>query len=172
MVGRFAVPETKYARSGDVHVAYQVFGDGPVTFVGVPPVISAIELQWEEPRNVGTPTLEERVDLRAVMDAEGVESAAIGGLSEGGPMCILFAALHPERVSHLLLADRDPRRRHRRHRHQHRRPRRGGRRARRGARARTVKDLVVGSGIDFADRGAHRLKGVPDEWRLFAVRST
>jgi class 3 adenylate cyclase len=128
---REAVPETRYARSGDVYVAYQVFGDGPITFVGVPPVISAIELQWEEPhaarflrrlgsfcrmihfdkrgcgasdRSVGAPTLEERIDdLRAVMDAERVEAAAIGGLSEGGPMCILFAATYPDRVSHLML---------------------------------------------------------------------
>jgi class 3 adenylate cyclase len=101
--------------------------------VGVPPVITAIELEWEEPhcerflrrlgsfchvihfdkrgcgasdRVVGAPTLEERVDdLRAVMDAEGVETAAIGGISEGGPMCIMFAALYPERVSHLVLTD-------------------------------------------------------------------
>lgn len=127
----FAVPETKYARSGEVHIAYQVWGDGPLTFVGIPPVISAIELEWEEPhserflrrfgsfcrvihfdkrgcgasdRVIGTPTLEERVDdLRAVMDAEQVETAAIGGVSEGGPMCIMFAALYPERVSHLVL---------------------------------------------------------------------
>ena len=119
-----------------MHIAYQVFGSGPVTFVGVPPVISAIEQHWEEPRslrflrrlgsfarvihfdkrgsgsserNVGTPTLEERIDdLRAVMDAERVERAAIGGLSEGGPMCIMFAAMYPERVSHLVLGASTP----------------------------------------------------------------
>jgi pimeloyl-ACP methyl ester carboxylesterase/class 3 adenylate cyclase len=127
------IPETKYARSGDIHIAYQAWGEGPLTFVGVPPVITAIELEWEEPicerflrrlgsfcrvihfdkrgcgasdRVVGTPTLEERVDdLRAVMDAEGVETAAIGGISEGGALCIMFAALYPERVSHLVLTD-------------------------------------------------------------------
>jgi pimeloyl-ACP methyl ester carboxylesterase len=131
-MGTFDVPETKYARSGDVHIAYQTWGDGPLTFVGVPPVISAIELSWEEPHYerfmrrlgsfariihfdkrgcgasdhvVGVPTLEERVDdLRAVMDAERVEVAAIGGVSEGGPLCIMFAALYPERTSHLLLS--------------------------------------------------------------------
>jgi class 3 adenylate cyclase len=60
-------------------------------------------------RNVGVPTLEERIDdLRAVMDAERVERAAIGGLSEGGPMCILFAATYPERVSHLVLGATAP----------------------------------------------------------------
>ena len=127
------MPETKYARSGDVHVAYQVWGEGPLTFVSVNPVISAIELSWEEPhferflrrlgsfcrvihfdkrgcggsdRVVGAPTLEDRVDdLRAVMDAEGVEMAAIGGTSEGGAMAIMFAALYPERVSHLVLCN-------------------------------------------------------------------
>jgi class 3 adenylate cyclase len=129
--GEPAVPETKYALSGDVHIAYQAWGEGPITFVGVPPVITAIELEWEEPRCerflrrlgsfcrvihfdkrgcgasdrvVGAPTLEERVDdLRAVMDAEGVETAAIGGISEGGPLCVMFAALYPQRVSHLVL---------------------------------------------------------------------
>jgi len=132
-VDETAIPETKYARSGDVHIAYQIWGAGPLTFVAVPPVISAIELSWDEPhferflrrfgsicrliqfdkrgcgasdRVVGSPTLEERVDdLRAVMDAEGVETAAIGGVSEGGPMCIMFAALYPERVSHLVLTN-------------------------------------------------------------------
>jgi class 3 adenylate cyclase len=127
------IPETKYARSGDVHIAYQAWGSGPLTFVGIPPVITAIELEWEEPhcerflrrfgsfcrvihfdkrgcgasdRLIGAPTLEERVDdLRAVMDAENIETAAIGGISEGGPMCIMFAALYPERVSHLVLSD-------------------------------------------------------------------
>jgi class 3 adenylate cyclase len=135
-MGTFDVPETKYARSGDVHIAYQTWGDGPLTFVGVPPVISAIELSWEEPHYerfmrrlgsfariihfdkrgcgasdhvVGVPTLEERVDdLRAVMDAERVEVAAIGGVSEGGPLCIMFAALYPERTSHLLLSETTP----------------------------------------------------------------
>jgi len=124
-------PETKYAQSGDIAIAYQAFGDGPVAFVGVPPIISCVELTWEDAemarflrrlgsftrfvhfdkrgfggsdRTVGAPTLEERVDdLRAVMDAEGIERAALGGISEGGPMVMMFAALHPERVSHLIL---------------------------------------------------------------------
>jgi class 3 adenylate cyclase len=132
-VGKPATPETRYARSGEIHIAYQMWGDGPLTYVGVPPVVSAIELAWDEPhterflrrfgsfcrliyfdkrgcgaseRVVGAPTLEERVDdLRAVMDAEGVDTAAIGGTSEGGPMCIMFAAMYPDRVSHLVLAD-------------------------------------------------------------------
>ena len=109
-----------------------MWGQGPLTFVAVPPVISAIELSWEEPhyerflrrfgsfcrviqfdkrgsgasdRVVGSPTLEERVDdLRAVMDAEGIETAAIGGVSEGGPMCMMFAALYPSAL-HLVLTN-------------------------------------------------------------------
>ena len=126
-------PETRFAKSGDVHIAYQVVGDGPLDLVFVPGVLNHLELLWEEgteaqrfftrlasfsrlilfdkrgtglsDRDVGAPTLEERMDdLRAVMDAAGSERAAIIGYSEGGPMSVLFATAYPERVSALVLA--------------------------------------------------------------------
>lgn len=124
-------PETKYAKSGDVHVAYQVFGDGAVDLVHAPGAVSHLDLMWEDPgfaryfrrlaefarvilfdkrgtglsdRTAGIATLEERMDdVRAVMDAVGSEEAAIMGLSEGGPMSILFAATYPERTRALVL---------------------------------------------------------------------
>jgi pimeloyl-ACP methyl ester carboxylesterase len=126
------VPETRYARSGDVNIAYQVTGDGPRDLVYVPGWVSNIELMWEEPamahflerlaafsrlilfdkRGTGLsdrvsndelPTLEQRMDdLRAVMDAVGSERAALFGHSEGGNMCLLFAATHPERTDALI----------------------------------------------------------------------
>jgi class 3 adenylate cyclase len=121
-------PQTRYARSGDLSIAYQVVGDGPFDLVLVHGWVSNIDLQWDEPhlstflmrlasfarlitfdkRGTGLsdrvlvtqlPTLEERMDdLRAVMDAAGSEQAAIFGVSEGGALCLLFAATHPERV--------------------------------------------------------------------------
>lgn len=124
-------PRTHYARSGSISVAYQVLGDGPQTIVYAPGWISHVEIMWEDPpwcafmarlaafarvilfdkrgtgasdRDVGYPTLDDRMDdIRAVMDAVGVERAAIFGSSEGGNMATLFAASHPERVSHLVL---------------------------------------------------------------------
>jgi class 3 adenylate cyclase len=126
------VPETRYARSGDVSIAYQVVGDGPFDLVYAPPFISHVELAWEVPglaaffrrlasfcrlirfdkRGTGMsdrvgslPTLETRMDdLRAVMDAAGSERAALVGASEGGPMAILFAATYPDRAWALVLA--------------------------------------------------------------------
>ena len=125
------IPETRYARNGDVHIAYQVSGDGPIDVIMVPGFVSNVELAWEMPfsgptlrhigsfarvisfdkrgtglsdRSVGVPTLEQRMDdVRAVMDAVGVEGAALFGISEGGPMCILFAATYPTRTSALVL---------------------------------------------------------------------
>jgi pimeloyl-ACP methyl ester carboxylesterase/class 3 adenylate cyclase len=125
------VPATKYAKSGDVHIAYQVVGEGPQTLVLVPGWISHLEYAWEEPsfsrflhrlasfsrlvlldrRGTGlsdrvseSPSLEQRMDdVRAVMDAAGVERAALFGLSEGGPMCWTFAATYPSRTSALVL---------------------------------------------------------------------
>jgi pimeloyl-ACP methyl ester carboxylesterase len=122
---------TKYARSGDVHIAYQVVGDGAHDLVLVPGWVSHVEYAWEQPQYAGflrrlasfsrlivldrrgtglsdrvpaPPTLEQRMDdVRAVMDAVGIERAAILGLSEGGPMCLMFAATYPERTSALLL---------------------------------------------------------------------
>src|SRR5262245_59122065 len=125
------MPETRYARSGDVSIAYQVVGGGPFDVVITPGTISHVELQWEtaawaallrgaaeharvlvfdkrgtgmSDRVAGAPTLEERSDdIRAVMDAAGSGRAALIGLSEGAPMSVVFAASHPERVSALVL---------------------------------------------------------------------
>ena len=124
------VPETRYAKSGDVNIAYQVVGEGPFDLIHVPPFVSNLELQWEDPAErryferlasfsrlimfdkrgtglsdrVAVATLEERMDdLRAVMDAAGSERAAVYGGSEGGALAILFAATYPERVSALVL---------------------------------------------------------------------
>jgi pimeloyl-ACP methyl ester carboxylesterase len=125
------IPETRYASSGDVSIAYQVVGEGPFDLVHVPPFVSHVELAWEIPglaayfrrlasfcrlirfdkRGTGMsdrvgslPTLETRMDdVRAVMDAAGSERAAIIGVSEGGPMAILFAATYPDRAWALVL---------------------------------------------------------------------
>jgi class 3 adenylate cyclase len=124
-------PETRYASSGDVAIAYQVVGEGPFDLVYAPPFISHVELAWEVPSlaahfrrlasfcrlirfdkrgtgmsdRVGSlPTLETRMDdLRAVMDAVGSERAAIMGVSEGGSMAVLFAATYPDRAWALVL---------------------------------------------------------------------
>ena len=124
-------PETKYAQSGDVSIAYQVVGSGPLDLLIVPGFISHLEQAWEDPaysrflkrlasfsrliqfdkrgtglsdRIAGIPTLEERMDdVRAVMDATGSERAALFGVSEGGSMSILFSATYPERTSALIL---------------------------------------------------------------------
>ena len=125
-------PETRYARSGDVNIAYQVSGDAPRDLVLVPGWVSNIEVFWEEPacahflerlasftrlilfdkRGTGLsdrvsdlPNLETRMDdLRAVMDTVGSERAALFGYSEGGPMCALFAATYPARTTALITA--------------------------------------------------------------------
>jgi class 3 adenylate cyclase len=125
------MPETRYARSGDVSIAYQVLGEGPFDVVYAPGYVSHVELIWEaagiaaflrgvaeharvlvfdkrgtgmSDRVAGAPTLEERSDdIRAVMDAAGSQRAALFGLSEGVPMSVVFAASHPERVSALVL---------------------------------------------------------------------
>ena len=124
-------PETRYAKNGDVHIAYQVFGGGPLDLVVVHGFVGNIELHWDFPdaaqfytrlgsfcrvicfdkrgtglsdRDCGIATLEERMDdVRAVMDAAGSERAALFGQSEGGPMSVLFAAAHPERTRALVL---------------------------------------------------------------------
>ena len=126
-----AMPETRYARSGDVMVAYQVLGQGPFDVVMAPPWVSHVELVWEiaswtallrgfaeharvllfDKRGTGlsdrvaaVPTLEERSDdIRAVMEAAGSERAAVFGASEAVPMSVVFAASHPERVPALVL---------------------------------------------------------------------
>jgi class 3 adenylate cyclase len=121
----------RYARSGEVNVAYQVTGDGPFDLVLVPGFFSHLEIDWEHPsmahllerlgsfarlirfdkrgtglsdRTVGLPDFEARMDdIRAVMDAAESEEAALFGYSEGGPLCILFAATYPERTRALAL---------------------------------------------------------------------
>jgi class 3 adenylate cyclase len=130
------VPETRYAKSGDVNIAYQVVGDGPFDLVHVPPFVSNLELQWEDPAErryferlasfsrlimfdkrgtglsdrVAVATLEERMDdLRAVMDAAGSQRAAVYGGSEGGALSVLFTVTYPERVSALALYGAYPR---------------------------------------------------------------
>jgi len=126
-------PKTEYARSGELHIAYQVVGDGPFDLVYVPGWVSHLDLAWEEPTlarflgrlasfsrlilfdkrgtglsdrvpNAELPSLEERMDdLRAVMDAAGSERAAVFGFSEGGNLSTLFAATYPERTSALVM---------------------------------------------------------------------
>jgi len=122
--------EINYARSGEVHIAYRVFGDGPRDLVLIPGTLSHAEIYWEFPLNqyllkrfttfarvivfdkrgqglsdrVGEQTLEERIgDVRAVMDAAGSARATIFGWSEGGPMSLMFSATYPERTSALVL---------------------------------------------------------------------
>ena len=130
-------PETRYARSGEIHIAYQVVGDGPIDLLFVPSWISQVEHYWEEPvvaryfnrmasfsrlvmfdrRGSGLsdpvltpPTLEEQMDdLVAVMDAAGSERAAVFAQLEGGAMAAMFAATHPERTRALILYEAMPR---------------------------------------------------------------
>jgi pimeloyl-ACP methyl ester carboxylesterase len=137
-IGPMNRPETRYARSGDVNIAYQVIGTGPRDLVLVPGWISNIDVFWEEPsmatflrrlasftrliifdkrgtglsdRVADMPTLEVRMDdMRAVLDAIGSTSTALCGYSEGGPLCALFAATYPRRTSALITIGSFPRR--------------------------------------------------------------
>jgi class 3 adenylate cyclase/pimeloyl-ACP methyl ester carboxylesterase len=130
-LSRVQSPETRYARSGDVSIAYQVMGEGPLDLVFVPPSITHLELGWSwerharmlraladfsrliifDKRGMGmsdrvthSTTFEQRMDdIRAVMDAAGSERAALFGLSEGGSMAILFAATYPARTTALVV---------------------------------------------------------------------
>jgi pimeloyl-ACP methyl ester carboxylesterase len=123
--------ETKYADSDGVSIAYQVHGGGPLDLVFVPGFVSHVELYWDDPavarflrrltsfarvvlydkrgqglsdRGGSPPTLEQSMDdLKAVIAASGCERPAIFGVSEGGPMSLLFAATHPDRVASLVL---------------------------------------------------------------------
>jgi class 3 adenylate cyclase len=125
------VTEVRFAKSGDVHVAYRVVGDGPLDLVYAQGAFTHLDAYWEGPafrrycerlgeftrlilfdkrgmgmsdRVPGATTLEERMDdIRAIMDAAGSERAAIMGESEGGPLAMLFAAAHPERTVGLIL---------------------------------------------------------------------
>lgn len=125
------LPATRYALSGDVNIAYQTLGEGPIDIITVPGLCSHVEFLHELPgytsflrrlgkfarvvtfdkrgqglsdRISGAPSLEQRMDdVRAIMDEIGSRRAVLLGFSEGGPMSILFAATYPERVSHLVL---------------------------------------------------------------------
>jgi class 3 adenylate cyclase len=130
---RSVAPDTLYAKSGDLNIAYQVVGEGPLDVIYVPGWISNVELMWQEPAHAhvlgrvaqfarlilfdkrGTglsdpvpldrlPTLEQRMDdVRAVLDAVGSEQTALFGFSEGGLMSLLFAATYPQRTTALVL---------------------------------------------------------------------
>ncbi len=130
-------PETQYARSGEVHIAYQVVGEGKLDLVWIPSLAHHVELSWENPpvarflvriaelgrlvvfdkRGTGMSdrvssdtTLETRMDdIRAVMDAAGSERAVVCALGEGGPLAMLFAATYPERTDGLVLINSSPR---------------------------------------------------------------
>ncbi len=124
------VSDIRYARSGDIDIAYQVVGDGPIDLVYVSGFVSHLDLNWEfvwygwmrrmqglariimfdkrgtglSDRSLGFGSLAVRMDdIRAVMDAAGVEKAVLYGVSEGGPLSILFAATYPQRVSRLIV---------------------------------------------------------------------
>jgi class 3 adenylate cyclase len=124
-------PDVKYAKSGDVHIAYQVFGKGPTNIVLTPGSISHLDYMWKEPeyrrfleglaqigrvalfdkrgtglsdRQLGIPTYADRMDdIRAVVDAAQFDDAVLFGVSEGVPMSILFAATYPSRTRALIL---------------------------------------------------------------------
>jgi class 3 adenylate cyclase/pimeloyl-ACP methyl ester carboxylesterase len=126
-----ALPATRYANSGEVSIAYQVMGDGPVDLILVPGIVSHVEFLHEFPaytdylrrlavfarvitfdkrgqglsdRVSGVPSLEQRMDdVAAIMEAIGSKRAALLGYSEGASMSVLFAATYPERISHLIL---------------------------------------------------------------------
>lgn len=126
-----AAPPIHYARSGDVNIAYQVVGDGPIDLVFVMGWVSHLEYFWREPsfarflrrlasfsrlilfdkrgtglsdRVAALPTLEQRMDdVRAVLDAVGSRRAVLLGVSEGGPLCSLYATTYPERTLALVM---------------------------------------------------------------------
>ncbi len=131
------MPETRYARSGEVHIAYQVVGDGTLDLVWIPSVAHHVELSWENPiaagwlarlatlarmmifdkRGTGMSdrvssgsTLETRMeDIRAVMDAAASDRAVVCALGDGGPLAMLFAATYPDRTAGLVLMNSLPR---------------------------------------------------------------
>jgi class 3 adenylate cyclase len=124
-------PEVRYAQSGDLSIAFCQYGDGPIDLVYIPGFVSHCDLMWEMPlfrsildelgrfarvvtfdkrgtglseRSLGFGTVEDRMDdIRAVMDAAGLERATLFGISEGGPLAIAFAATYPERADALVL---------------------------------------------------------------------
>jgi pimeloyl-ACP methyl ester carboxylesterase len=127
----FVLPETRYAASGDINIAYQTMGDGSIDIILVPGIASHVEFLHEFPgytaflrrlssfarvvtfdkrgqglsdRISDAPSLEQRIDdVRAIMDEVGSKQAVLLGFSEGSPMSALFAATYPDRVSKLIL---------------------------------------------------------------------
>ena len=125
------VPDIRFARATGSTIAYMEYGEGPVTICAVPPMAANVELAWNSPvirrmferfarfsrqlafdkrgtgmsdRSLDIPGIDERVDeMTAVMDHAGVDHAFVHGLSEGGPMAIIFAATYPDRVDGLIL---------------------------------------------------------------------
>src|SRR5437016_10546681 len=125
------MPETQYAQSGELSIAYQCVGDGPLDLLFIPGFVSNVELMWDNPkwadlftrlselgrfvffdkrgtgcsdRTLGTGSAEDRMDdARAVADAAGIDKGVVIGLSEGGPLALLYATAFPERVSSLVL---------------------------------------------------------------------
>jgi class 3 adenylate cyclase len=145
---RVEIPETRYARSSGVHIAYSVFGDGDVTLVYTPSFVSHVELIWEEPlaarffERLGSFSPDAVRDLGLELRA-GVhtgECEVVDGKVAGLAVSIGARVAAQAGPGEVLVSQ-------------------------------TVKDLVAGSGIEFEDRGAAELKGVPGEWRLFAVES-
>ena len=125
-----SAPEISYAQSGEIDIAYQVLGEGPPDLIWAAGAMTHLGVMWEHPgyrrfceqlasfsrlilfdkrgmglsERVRAGTLEERMDdVRAVLDAAGAERAALAGVSEGGPLSMLFAATYPERTEALLL---------------------------------------------------------------------
>jgi class 3 adenylate cyclase len=131
--GRVQIPETRYARSGDVSIAYQIVGDGPVDLLWIPGFAQHVELSWEEPyrrawlealaaeyrlivfdkrgtglsdRVVGAPPVEVRMDdCRAVLDEAGSQRAAILAAGDSSDLALVFAATYPERVHCIVIWD-------------------------------------------------------------------
>src|SRR5712692_4446426 len=125
------MPETQYAQSGELSIAYQCVGEGPLDILFIPGFVSNVELLWDMPnwvdlftrlssmgrlvyfdkrgtgcsdRSLGTGSAEDRMDdIRAVADAAGIDQAVVIGVSEGGPLAILFSTVFPERVRSLVL---------------------------------------------------------------------
>lgn len=130
-------PRTQYAKCGDLYIAYQVFGSGPIDLLYAQGWLTNVEYAWESPdyarfltklgrfarviffdkrgtgmsdRDVGIPTLEERSeDINAILQAVGTKKVALLGMSEGGAICSYFAATYPQHVSHLILYGSRPR---------------------------------------------------------------
>jgi pimeloyl-ACP methyl ester carboxylesterase len=97
------LPVTRYAKSGDVHIAWQTLGEGPIDLVFVPGWVSHVEAAWRFPEIVSfLRKLARMDDVRAVLDAAGVRYAVLFGASEGVSLSILFAATYPERTLRLV----------------------------------------------------------------------